>query len=259
MAAAQSIANHNPKITAHRVNSLARLHEVLEIGVDGIEFDVQMSKDGVLFLYHDCQREGIEHECFINQMDWGVIKQKDPDVPTLEEFLIELSKHSLPKGFILHTELKSPDDGLAGKTITLLRKYKLFKRSVLRSFLPEQIIDANDQGARTCLLFGNGHHKQQDIDYKVEDFIHVTTIPSRESIIERLGFAPETISIHYSTATPDVVKRLKSEGFSTCCYTINPEKDNLNLDDETVRILDSVITDDPACVRKCLQVSTGGS
>src|SRR5579862_1813792 len=73
-------------------NTLASIKKALELGVDAIEFDVQLSKDGAVVLMHDLwlmrttKRFGfVSHKTLkeLNQLDAG----KGEKIPTLEEVL----------------------------------------------------------------------------------------------------------------------------------------------------------------------------
>ncbi|MCQ2158509.1 MAG: hypothetical protein MJY43_01635 [Bacteroidales bacterium] len=92
-------ANAQPKIIAHAgywncerggktMNSEASLRAALEAGLYGVEFDVNMTKDGKLVVFHD---GGIKGKC-INDMTFeevhsAVVLKNGESIPTVEQFL----------------------------------------------------------------------------------------------------------------------------------------------------------------------------
>ena len=73
-----------PEVIAHKAlisdeypgNSLSAITESLSSTVDGIEVDVRMSKDGVLFLYHgDTLEEITDHQGIPELYDWSYLSQ----------------------------------------------------------------------------------------------------------------------------------------------------------------------------------------
>lgn len=268
-----------PKITAHRVNGLHRLEEAVKSGAHGIEFDVQISADGKLFLYHDCLPKDISgnyirYDRFVNSMTMAELEEAGVEVTPFENLLDQINTYKqeglLPKDFILHVELKSPNpDGkeynMAAQTVAMLQEKNLLEQSIFRSFLPEHVIAANDAMieilgteeetvSHTCLLFSDGNTPQEDKDYRVEAFIHTKEIPGKDAITERLGFTPPLLSIRWSQATQDVIDKIKEEGFQLCCYTINKKEgsDKWLLKKNIIQQLDYVVTDQPEAMYQYL-------
>lgn len=96
-------------------NSLKAFEKALELGADGIELDVQVSKDGVPVVYHDPQLSRLAgsnklvNECSLEQLQrfklgkpWRRLLSTDK-IPTFEEVLAWANEHQMP----LNIELKS--------------------------------------------------------------------------------------------------------------------------------------------------------
>lgn len=64
-------------------NSLQALVNALKLGVEMVETDVRMSNDGVPFIHHS-PFLGIH---LLNHLDMSEIRERAPEIPTLEEFL----------------------------------------------------------------------------------------------------------------------------------------------------------------------------
>ena len=148
---------HNVLVSGHRgescfglENTMFSFKRVLDVGVNMIETDVHMTKDGYLILMHD---ESVERTTNgvgkIKELTLKEIKALDATVnakievapespPTLSEFL-ELVKDY--PDVLLNIELKDyPEDGedfafrSADKVCELLIKYDVHKRSWINSF-----------------------------------------------------------------------------------------------------------------------------
>ena len=88
--------NRAPQVIAHRgywktegsaQNSISSLQNAYKIGVYGSEFDVHITRDGVVVVFHDDDVEGIK----IENANYADIKDKrlknGEAIPTLSEYL----------------------------------------------------------------------------------------------------------------------------------------------------------------------------
>jgi len=152
-----------PWIIAHRgaskdrpENTLAAFDEALRLGADGIELDVQFSRDEIPVVYHDrtLARAGggprrVAGLTFreLRRLDAaarfeGAVSRNR--IPSLEEVL---ARYGLRTRLLVEIKTREGDAGcerhirLAQATATLVRKMRLEKRVLLLSFAPE-ILDA---------------------------------------------------------------------------------------------------------------------
>jgi glycerophosphoryl diester phosphodiesterase len=114
------------QIIAHRgehidcpENTLPAVQRAFELGVDGVEIDVQVTRDGVVVLCHDRnvkKMTGVDGDIDkltyeeLKQLDFGSSKGKrwhGTRIATLKEVLA-----ILPQGRFLHVEMKAPADTL---------------------------------------------------------------------------------------------------------------------------------------------------
>ena len=117
-------------------NTLLSFYTGLYMGANGIETDVQRTKDGVSVLFHDDTLARVTGEegaiagyTLEELLAFRVKKNEFEDrIVTLEEFLEKFSIH--PVTFAI--ELKVP--GVESDTAWLLRKYTLEDRAVVTSF-----------------------------------------------------------------------------------------------------------------------------
>lgn len=162
------------KIWAHRGCSMYNPENTLEAfkaaadlkGLTGIEFDIQMTRDGEIVVIHD---ESVERTTD------GIREVKDyklseiraltidagggmrTNVPTLEEVLRLLKPYCIKTGLLLNIELKTGKyryKGIEEKALALVRKYELSNYVIWSSFRAESIkhIKELDPKAKTGML-----------------------------------------------------------------------------------------------------------
>ena len=125
-------------------NTLISFTKAIELGVDVIEFDVNITKDNELVVIHD---NTIDRTCTghtgktrdytlkeLKSFDFGSFKSpefKDVTIPTLKEVL------SLTKPYerlLLNVEIKDYDRFVIDKTIEMIKDYKMTERVVVACF-----------------------------------------------------------------------------------------------------------------------------
>jgi glycerophosphoryl diester phosphodiesterase len=119
-------------------NTLSSFAAGIDMGADGIETDVQISKDGVLMIYHDdCMKDKTGFEGSIcdytyEQLRAARVKNekygREDCLMTFEDFL----KYFAWRDLTLAIELKV--EGIGAKVIDMLRKYNALDKSIVTSF-----------------------------------------------------------------------------------------------------------------------------
>ncbi len=127
-------------------NTLAAFLLAAELGADGIEFDVQLAKDGEVVVIHDLMLETTtDGQGAVRDRTLAEIRALDAGgwfdpgfagqcVPTLQQ-VIETVGHRL----LLNIELKTAgwrDDGLAAAVVGIVEDQNLLDRVVVSSFNP---------------------------------------------------------------------------------------------------------------------------
>ncbi|WP_170143611.1 glycerophosphodiester phosphodiesterase [Brockia lithotrophica] len=127
-------------------NTLAAFREALRQGADGIEFDVQLSRDGVPVVIHDAELgRTTRAKGFVNEWDWEDLARldagswfsdsfRDERIPSLEDVLRWARMTELRLNVELKNESGRFDRTALGKVVDLLRKYDLVERTVVSSF-----------------------------------------------------------------------------------------------------------------------------
>ncbi len=148
---ASRVSKRRPIIIGHRgarslapENTLPAFQVAIELQIDGVEFDVQRTKDGHLVVFHDDDTSrvtGVDGQLAdmtleeVRALDAGGsfdARFRGERIPTLRE-LLDLLR---PTDQLLFVELKDPwrFPGLEEQTAALLREYDLVERSQVRSF-----------------------------------------------------------------------------------------------------------------------------
>ena len=117
-------------------NTLVSYRAAIELGVDAIEFDIWLSRDGVPIIMHDANTLRITgHDGLIAEQTLAELKMLDAGshkgaefagerIPTLEETLALVQ--SLRPGMRLGVEIKDFREEAVDKTVALLKQYGFF-------------------------------------------------------------------------------------------------------------------------------------
>lgn len=139
------------KVMAHRgasgyapENTLTAFKKAIDMGSDGIEFDVQMTKDGKIIVCHDYSVERTTNgKGYIKNLTLMEIKELDAGswfdkrfagekIPTLEE-VFEL----IPSGILMNIEIKNlalERRNIEQKVVDLILKYNRIDDVIISSF-----------------------------------------------------------------------------------------------------------------------------
>lgn len=160
------------KILAHRganhhapQNTIPAFLKAIELGADGVENDVHLTKDGELVICHNYTIDETSNGTGditaytldeLKQFDFGAYFSpafEGTRIPTLHEFLEIAEPFS-----VINVEIKSPKSGekdIVRKTIACVKEHHLFDRLIISSFDPRLLVEAKeiDPSTRTGLLY----------------------------------------------------------------------------------------------------------
>jgi glycerophosphoryl diester phosphodiesterase len=228
----ESIAE-KPLIIAHRgasslapENTLAAFGRAIEDGAEGIELDVRLAKDGVPVVIHDADLKRLadkkgrvssytsEELQTFDVGSWFNSKypKKADDqfaretVPTFSELLKFLEDY---KGLVyVEMKCKKAETGsLVQAVCQAIGQTNLLARIVLKSFNLGALVQARNllPEARTAALFSP----------KI-----LTVVRKRKHILQKAEkCGADEISLHYSLATKELVKRAENKGLATIIWT----------------------------------------
>lgn len=221
-------------------NTLEAFALAIEQGADGIELDVQMTKDGQLVVAHDetidrvSNGTGAIRNYTLQQLKQFSFHQTHPEykeakIPTLEEVL-QLIK---PSNLLVNIELKTGIywyDGMEKAVVELVQKMGLEDRVIYSSFnhYSVQKVKQLCPKAETAYLYS-------DVILDIEKYAKDTDVD---------GLHPAL----YHVKMADFLKRYQNSGLCVRVWTVNEEEDIRFLIEQGV---DAIITNEP---KKALQI-----
>lgn len=233
------ILAHRGYAAAYPENTMKSFTEAAKAGADGLELDVQMTKDGELVVIHDEKVDRTTNGTGfvkdynlkdIRKFDAGYhhkgLLKKEP-IPLLEEVLAWLSE----TGLICNIELKNsiiPYKGMEAKVISMVRDFNLSEKIIISSFNHYSIVHSYRLAPEI------------EIAPLLSEGLYMPWIYAQS--IRAKGFHP-----HWRAAPDEIVKAAIESGIEVRPYTVNK-------DSELERLFkincSAVITDDPAKAKK---------
>ena len=224
-------------------NTMLSFKKAVEAGCDGIENDVQLTKDGVAVICHDekidrttngtgfikdyTYKELLKFDAGIR---WGK-EFKGLAIPTLDEFL----NYVRDKNLYLDIELKTGVilyDGIEEIVIRKINESGVKERTILSSFNHYSMVKCKtiDDTVKTGLLYTAGlYEPQRYAEYVGADALH---------------------PLFYSVLNEQIVKNIKNADLLINTYTVNEEiymKKLIQLG------IDGIITNYPDRLKKVLE------
>jgi glycerophosphoryl diester phosphodiesterase len=223
-------------------NTMRAFKEAVEVGCDGIETDLHMTKDGVIVLCHD---ESLDRTTdgtgYIVDYTYSELCKFDagikysPDyknerIPNIDEFLQYVKDKSLH----INLELKNniiEYDKLEEKVVEKIYEYKLEKNVILSSFNHYSMVKVKeiDDKIPTGLLYFSKLYKVQDYAFNLKaDAVH---------------------PFYLSVMDEKIIKEIKEKKIKINTYTVNEEAHMKRLIELQV---DGIITNYPDKLKKIL-------
>lgn len=148
-------------------NTIPAFEKAVEIGIDGFETDIHLTKDGFPVICHNYTIDKTSNgKGSISQMTLEELKGYDfgsyfskkyagTPLPTLDEFLELVAKTDVK---ILNIELKEPKENeteIVSETIRRVKEFELFDKLLISSFAPKLLVEAKqiDLQTKTGLLY----------------------------------------------------------------------------------------------------------
>ncbi len=132
-------------------NTMSAFRAALDMGLDGIELDVQRTADGKLVICHDEHLKRLTGEdCYLKDLTWSQLSElnaghyfpgaPEEKIPSLEEFLSWFAWTSL----IVNIEIKNsvfPYPLIESEILEAIDAYKLQERVIISSFNLQSVIE----------------------------------------------------------------------------------------------------------------------
>jgi glycerophosphoryl diester phosphodiesterase len=229
-------------------NTLAAFLLAVELGADGIELDVHLSKDGEAVVVHDFTLEATtDGEGLVRNKTLAELKELDAGIwfdpafigqriPTLQEVIDAVGDRLL-----FNIELKTAsvrDDGLAAVVVRTIEENHLLDRVVVSSFNPLAIrwIKRLNPWVPVGLLYA------PDMPFLL-----------RRPWLQRL-LRPEALHPHYTLVDGEYVRRARKRGCRVHVWTADDPGEMWQL----MRMdVDLIITNRPDLLRQVLLAGQG--
>lgn len=234
-----TIAHRGASVAAPE-NTLAAVRKAIEIGVEGVEFDIHRTQDSRLILMHDATVDrttnGTGRICDlpfdrIKALDAGVHKGAafaGERVPLLRNALGVLKGKAMPV-----IEIK--DEGISKQTLDEVQERGMIAETAIICFNAKTIREVGEiaPNIRKALLIG------EKAGQSPGDLVALT----RESRADH----PD---LYWKLATPECVAAFHAEGMPVWVWTVNDEETTGRLMDIGV---DGITTDDPARLKEVVR------
>lgn len=234
------ISDRKPLIIGHRgaaalapENTLPAFEAALNVGADGVEFDVQRTIDGHLIVFHDedvartSDGSGLIPQMTLDQMksldvgSWFDAQFTGTNVLTLAELFEWMQDNNL----LLFLELKEPFrfPGIEKEVVQLIYNYNLVDRTQVRSFYHEHLHKLNQLAPDIAI---------SELWYQY--------IPQKDEVTY------PTLNLSYNYCTDENISRFHEWGLKVTAWVVN--------DLEAARQLvawgiDGITGDDPALLQ----------
>ncbi len=147
-------------------NTISAFDKAVDVGADGIEFDVQLSKDSIPVIIHDHNLErtttgrGMVKDNRLAELkrhdagSWFAADFKGLEIPTLEDILDRYKG----KDLLFNIELKNditPYPGIEEAVLDCISRHKLEERALISSFNHDSLVKCRElkPAVRTGLLY----------------------------------------------------------------------------------------------------------
>lgn len=235
-------------------NTIPAFKKSIEIGCDGFETDIHLTKDGIPVVCHNftidetSNGSGAIKDMTLEELreyDFGKYKGTEYEgtrIPTLDEFL-SVSEELGSKMNVLDIELKSEVFGQAGtelaeKTINAVKEHGLFDKLLISSFDPAILVVCKkiDKNCKTGIL------------YSPDRLISLKIGARPVSFAKEIG--ADALHPFHMYVTRLYVERAHRAGIQVNPWTVNKE---INAKALIKLGVDGLITDDPGLMNKILE------
>lgn len=225
-------------------NTMLAFRKAVEVGSDGIETDLHITKDGVIVICHD---ETIDRTTngngFIKDYNYEELRSFDAGIKFSKEFegeripsLDEFLDYVKDKNLLINLELKNNIIDyyeLEKRVIDKVYEYDLKKKVILSSFNHYSMVKAKkyDRGIKTGLLCA-------EVLYKPYKYVNMT--------------GADALHPYYkSVMNKKIVKKIHDRKIMINAYTVNEEEDMKRMIELNI---DGIITNYPDKLKELLQV-----
>ena len=204
-------------------NTLASFNRALELGADGIELDVHLSRDGHAVVIHDrLVDRTTDGTGPVDQFDLADLRRLDAGSHFSESSrseripLLDQALDLVPDGYEVQVELKGLTRGLVNEAVRLIEERGLVEQVVVTSFIHTLIrgVKEINPAIRTGALLPRAD------DVKHEGY---TTAELAVGLTKAAG--ADVILPHYTTASFELFDLADKSGLATGAWTVDDPRD----------------------------------
>lgn len=202
------LLGHRGANRLHLENTMPAFEAAIEAGLDGIELDVQRTRDGVLVVHHDFH---LPDGRLIAALLYQDLRLPDGySVPKLEEVLLWAKKMKTYVNVEIKLETFATD-GREREVAAMVERLGVGAQVIISSFNPFSLLRVryHAPALETALLY---YHSEKTPWWLRDAF----TAPL-------LGVA--AIHPHHSLVTPKLIKKAKQHGWKVNVWTVNEPQD----------------------------------
>jgi glycerophosphoryl diester phosphodiesterase len=203
-------------------NTLRSFKKAISLGVDMVECDAHLTKDGKVVIIHDyavdrtTNGKGKVSELALKEirmLDAG----KREKVPTLKEVITLCKNHKCK----LNIEVKGVEP--AQKVSEMLVKEKMKALAIVSSNHKESLLEAKKKGLKTALIYWATLTNSGQVLF---DISHLLMMPITKRLILRKAKEAnvDTINLASTLATKSMVKYLHGNKLTVNVWTVNSKK-----------------------------------
>jgi len=219
-------------------NTIPSFQKAIDQGVDGLEFDIRLAKDGVIVVFHDADLYRLSGETAkVSELTSDELRKielhkkegqrLEARIPTLNDLMPILHQTKT-----INIEIKSDGafDGhnIIKSLIAFLNKHQMDNKCIVSSFNPLILLKIRRQRPQTMIGYL----------YKRGGWFH-----GWHNVIWMTRVRPDALHIHYSLLGSWVVRWARNKGMRINSYTINDKKVFDSAD------IDGVFTDNIECLK----------
>lgn len=188
-------------------NTVTSFQRAFANDLHGVEFDVQFSRDGIPFIFHDDDLERLAHMPIApSSLSWDELNRitiQDPIRPELGDGKIPRLAEVLaviPECRFVNLELKQPgaltDENLR-HALRLLDEYAVRQRTLISSFQPQHLYQVkNVDPSMSLAVLWEGKPVAETIRHVCQDLSPVMHVPLRWiEQFEMTGWRPRTSAV----------------------------------------------------------------
>ena len=219
------ILGHRGAPVYERENTISSFKKAIELGADGIELDLQKSKDNYLFIYHD--RVLIDQTSKIKEkkyLEINKIQTKEP-LNTIED----LSK-ILPKIQLLNLEIKSNsffNNNVERDVINFIKKNKIVSKTIISSFNPMLLYKIKKTNKQIIIGY---LYTKKNVHWIIRTYFWANIIK------------PDILHVDIKFLNQKIVKWCRNKQIPIFVYTVNTREEYLYVKKLGVN---GIFTDDP--------------